>query len=79
MVLLTSDHGNAEEMIDYKHGGPYTAHTVKNPVPIVLIDPFRSRARRLRDGALCDVASTVLAMMDLPAPAEMTGTTLFFR
>jgi 2,3-bisphosphoglycerate-independent phosphoglycerate mutase len=75
-VLLTSDHGNAEQMIDHEHGGPYTAHTAKNPVPVILIDPSRPGAK-LRDGALCDVAPTVLAMMGLPAPAEMTGVTLF--
>jgi 2,3-bisphosphoglycerate-independent phosphoglycerate mutase len=74
-VLLTADHGNAEQMIDHEHGGPYTAHTVKNPVPIILIDQAHQRAR-LHDGALCDVAPTVLALMDVPAPAEMTGKSL---
>jgi 2,3-bisphosphoglycerate-independent phosphoglycerate mutase len=71
-VLLTADHGNAEQMIDHEHGGPYTAHTVKNPVPVILIDQARQGAK-LKDGALCDVAPTLLALMDVPAPAEMTG------
>jgi len=74
-VLLTSDHGNAEEMIDHEHGGPYTAHTVSNPVPVILIDPAR-RVAALKDGALCDVAPTLLALMEVPAPSEMTGQSL---
>jgi 2,3-bisphosphoglycerate-independent phosphoglycerate mutase len=75
-VLLTADHGNAEQMIDPATGGPYTAHTVSNPVPCILIDPARKQAR-MRSGALCDVAPTVLAMMGLDQPAEMTGRCLF--
>ncbi len=74
-VLLTADHGNAEQMIDPLTGGPYTAHTVANPVPILLADPARPAAR-LRDGALCDVAPTVLRLMGLAPPPEMTGTCL---
>ncbi len=74
-VLLTSDHGNAEQMIDHEHGGPYTAHTVSNPVPCVLINQTRGTAR-LQPGALCDVAPTVLDLLGQPAPAEMTGHTL---
>jgi 2,3-bisphosphoglycerate-independent phosphoglycerate mutase len=72
-VLITADHGNAEEMIDRKTGGPLTAHT-RNPVPVVLVttegDPFRHA--RLRSGAvLCAVAPTVLELMGLPVPSEM--------
>jgi 2,3-bisphosphoglycerate-independent phosphoglycerate mutase len=72
-VLVTADHGNAEEMIDRETGGPMTAHT-KNPVPVVLVttegDPLRNAT--LRFGAvLCVIAPTVLELMGLPVPSEM--------
>jgi 2,3-bisphosphoglycerate-independent phosphoglycerate mutase len=70
-LLVTADHGNCELMIDPVSGGPHTAHTT-NPVPLVVVDP--AGARPLRDGgALCDVGPTILAMMGLDQPAEMTG------
>ncbi len=75
VVLLTADHGNAEQMIDHEHGGPYTAHTVKNPVPMVLIDE-QQKSAALESGALCDVAPTVLELMGLTPPADMTGKSL---
>jgi len=75
MVLLTADHGNAEEMIDRKHGGPHTAHTSANPVPVLLIDPERPQVR-LKDGILADVAPTILTLLNIPIPEEMTGTCL---
>ncbi len=69
-IFLTADHGNAERMLDEK-GGPYTAHT-NNPVPYIIIS---SRNFVKGDGhALCDIAPTLLKMMDLPVPNEMTGT-----
>ena len=71
-VLLTADHGNAEQMIDPNTGGPWTAHSISNPVPCILIDPERTSAK-MHEGALCDVAPTVLWMMGLDQPAEMTG------
>jgi 2,3-bisphosphoglycerate-independent phosphoglycerate mutase len=73
-ALVTADHGNCELMIDPETGGPHTAHTT-NPVPIwwVTHDP---RGRRLRDGTLADVAPTLLDLLGLPAPAEMTGRSL---
>ena len=73
-LLVTADHGNCELMIDPESGEPHTAHTT-NPVPIWWItgDP---RGRGLRDGGLADVAPTVLDLMDLPVPAEMTGRSL---
>jgi len=71
-VLLTADHGNAEQMIDPHGGGPYTAHTVSNPVPLILIDPKR-RQSKLNPGALCDVAPTLIKLMGLAQPPEMTG------
>ncbi len=73
-ALITADHGNAEQMTD-EHGGPYTAHTVANPVPAILVAPGREGVR-LTDGALCDVAPTLLELMGLPTPAAMTGHSL---
>jgi 2,3-bisphosphoglycerate-independent phosphoglycerate mutase len=73
-LLITADHGNCEQMTDPLTGEPHTAHTT-NPVPIwwVTRDPA---GRRLRDGALPDVAPTVLELMGLPIPREMTGHSL---
>jgi 2,3-bisphosphoglycerate-independent phosphoglycerate mutase len=72
ILILTGDHGNAEEMIDLKHGGPHTAHTSGNPVPFLLIDPKRPKVR-VRDGILADVAPTLLTLLNIPIPGEMTG------
>jgi 2,3-bisphosphoglycerate-independent phosphoglycerate mutase len=70
-LLVTADHGNCEVMIDPDSGGPHTAHTT-NPVPLVVVDPAGDQP--LRDGgALCDVGPTILPMMGLAQPAEMTG------
>jgi len=72
ITLITADHGNAEQMIDPRTGDPHTAHTT-NPVPIHLIDEA-SRGLKLREGgALEDVAPTVLGLLGLEQPAEMTG------
>ena len=70
-VLLTADHGNCELMIDPATGGPHTAHTT-NPVPFVVLDPDGDRPLRV-GGALCDVGPTLLAMLGIPQPNEMTG------
>jgi 2,3-bisphosphoglycerate-independent phosphoglycerate mutase len=72
-LLVTADHGNCEQMWDPATNGPHTAHTT-NPVGIVLVEPDDSRtATALVDGALCDVAPTILGLLQLPQPAEMTG------
>ncbi len=72
ITIITADHGNAEQMIDPKSGGPHTAHTT-NPVPLHLIDED-SRGAKLREGgALEDVAPTMLALLGLDQPDEMTG------
>lgn len=74
-LLITADHGNAEEMVDRVTGAPHTAHTT-NPVPCILVGE-NYRGRRLGDGGiLADVAPTVLDLLDLPAPAAMTGRSL---
>jgi 2,3-bisphosphoglycerate-independent phosphoglycerate mutase len=78
VVLITADHGNAEEMFAPRSGQPHTAHTL-NRVPLILADP-RNRGIGLRhDGILADVAPTLLQLMGLPVPAEMTGTSLLLE
>ena len=69
-MLITADHGNCEKMLDEETGQPYTAHTT-NPVPIIYFD--ERPARIIDGGALCDVAPTLLKIMGLPQPMEMTG------
>jgi 2,3-bisphosphoglycerate-independent phosphoglycerate mutase len=73
-LLITADHGNVEQMIDLKTGEPHTAHTT-NKVPFIVADASgRSDPKTvLPEGALADVAPTVLQFMNLPQPAEMTG------
>ncbi len=72
-VLVTADHGNCEMMIDPETGGPHTAHTT-NPVPFLIVDHAGDTAGPLRGGgALCDVGPTILALLGLEQPTEMTG------
>lgn len=72
-LLVTADHGNCEQMWDPTTNGPHTAHTT-NPVGIVLVEPEgRRTAEALADGALCDVAPTILGLLGVPQPAAMTG------
>jgi len=72
-VLITADHGNAEEMVD-ANGNPHTAHTL-NPVRLVLVDDQRKTAK-LKEGRLADIAPTILDIMGIEQPAEMTGQSL---
>jgi 2,3-bisphosphoglycerate-independent phosphoglycerate mutase len=72
-MIVTADHGNCEVMIDPETGGPHTAHTT-NLVPVILTGGPAGAA--LRDGRLADLAPTVLALMGLPQPPEMTGQSL---
>ena len=75
-MIVTADHGNCEVMIDPETGGPHTAHTT-NPVPVALVGgPARAR---LHDGRLADLAPTLLDLMGLPLPPEMTGRSLIDR
>ena len=71
-TLITADHGNAELMIDPTTGGPHTAHTT-NPVPFHLIDEESKGVKLRAEGALEDVAPTMLALLGLEKPQEMTG------
>lgn len=72
-VFITADHGNSEQMIDYSNGNPMTAHT-SNKVPFLFVS---KDAKEMRDGGrLSDIAPTMLQVMGLEAPQEMTGKTL---
>jgi len=73
-MLITADHGNAEQMDDPKTGQPHTAHTM-NPVPILLVNA-PAWVAGLSDGRLADIAPTLLDIMNLPAPSQMTGRSL---
>jgi 2,3-bisphosphoglycerate-independent phosphoglycerate mutase len=72
-LLITADHGNCETMRDPVTGQPHTAHT-DNPVPCLLVNGPAQAS--LRDGRLADVAPTILELMGLPQPSEMTGRSL---
>ncbi len=72
-MIVTADHGNCEMMIDPATGKPHTAHTL-NPVPVILVGG--PEGARLRPGRLADLAPTMLELMNLPKPPEMTGTSL---
>ena len=74
IMLLTADHGNCETMIDPETKAPHTAHTL-NPVPVSLINADASK-NLAEGGRLCDIAPTVLDLMGLEKPVEMTGLTL---
>ena len=74
VMLLTADHGNAEQMQDPDSGGPHTAHTM-SPVPAILVNP-PPYAGAIDQGVLADVAPTLLHLMGLEQPVEMTGRSL---
>jgi 2,3-bisphosphoglycerate-independent phosphoglycerate mutase len=74
-LLVTADHGNCELMKDPETGGPHTAHTT-NPVPVVLVG---GGARSIQDGRLADLAPTLLDLMGIQQPAEMTGHSIIRR
>jgi 2,3-bisphosphoglycerate-independent phosphoglycerate mutase len=75
-LVITADHGNCEMMRDPADGGPHTAHTL-NQVPVILVDG--PGGVRLRNGRLADVAPTLVELMGLRQPAEMTGQSLIDR
>ena len=73
-MIITADHGNIEQLIDYDTGMPHTAHT-SNRVPVILVDEERKK-NRLNKGTAASVAPTVLQLLGLPLPKEMTGHSL---
>ncbi|HEX7622240.1 MAG TPA: 2,3-bisphosphoglycerate-independent phosphoglycerate mutase, partial [Anaeromyxobacteraceae bacterium] len=77
-MLVTSDHGNCEMMVDPVTGQPHTAHTL-GPVPFILADPDMKGAKLRAEGVLADVAPTALQVMGLPQPPEMKGLGLVLR
>jgi len=77
-AIITADHGNAEQMIDYTTKEPFTAHTT-NIVPCILVDNERKDAKLRNDGRLADLTPTLLDLMGLDKPQEMTGTSLLVK
>ena len=73
--IVTADHGNCELMWDEAQNAPFTAHTTL-PVPCILVDDARKDATLREGGRLCDLAPTLLELLGLPVPAEMTGKSL---
>ena len=74
-LLITADHGNAEMMIDPATGGPHTAHTT-NPVPFIVVAENGKKFSLKPGGSLRDISPTVLGMLGIPQPKEMTGSDL---
>jgi len=73
--IITADHGNADQMLDYEHGGAFTAHTT-NPVPVIVVDPENPQQALKATGRLCDLCPTMLDLMKIEKPVEMTGESL---
>jgi 2,3-bisphosphoglycerate-independent phosphoglycerate mutase len=73
-LVITADHGNAEQMLNYETGEKHTAHT-SNPVPLIVASN-NIKLDQEKKGALCDVAPTILDIMGIPIPPEMTGVSL---
>jgi 2,3-bisphosphoglycerate-independent phosphoglycerate mutase len=73
-LIITADHGNIEQLIDYDTGLPHTAHTT-NPVPLILVDEEHKKSR-LNKGTGVDIAPLILQLLDVPQPKEMTGRSL---
>ena len=77
VLFICADHGNAEKMIDYETGEPHTAHTT-NPVPFILVNYDESYTLR-EGGCLADIAPTLIQVMGMEQPKEMTGQSLLIR
>lgn len=78
VALVTADHGNCETMQCPITGGAFTAHTTNN-VPFILVAPHLSKASLRQDGALCDIAPTILGLLGIEVPGEMTGRSLILK
>ena len=74
--LITADHGNADKMRD-NDGKPFTAHTT-NPVPLIMVGMPKGK-KLMSGGKLCDLSPTLLEMMNIPQPKEMTGHSLITK
>ncbi len=75
-AIITADHGNADKMIDDETGEPFTPHST-NPVPAIVVDPTCPKRELREGGKLCDLCPTILKLMGMPQPKEMTGVSLF--
>ena len=74
VMFICADHGNAEQLLDYETGAPFTAHTT-NPVPFILVND--KQGRKLREGGcLADIIPTLIELMGMEQPKEMTGKSL---
>ncbi|MEG0985984.1 MAG: 2,3-bisphosphoglycerate-independent phosphoglycerate mutase [Clostridia bacterium] len=73
--VITADHGNADKMYDTVNGEPFTAHTI-NPVPVIVVDPAHPKHILRKGGKLCDLCPTLLTLMNLKKPTQMTGKSL---
>ena len=76
-MFICADHGNAEQLVDYATGAPFTAHTT-NPVPFLLVNADPAYGLR-EGGCLADIIPTLLELMGMEQPAEMTGTSLLVK
>ena len=76
VLIITADHGNAEQMIDYKTGEPHTAHTT-NPVPLILVT--ENDKLKIKEGKLADLAPTMLELLGIEKPEEMTGESILVK
>ena len=76
-LFICADHGNAEQLIDYETGEPFTAHTT-NPVPFILVNADPSYKLR-EGGCLADIAPTLIELMGMEQPKEMTGKSLLIK
>ena len=76
-MFICADHGNAEQLIDYETGGSFTAHTI-NPVPFILVN-YDSAYTLKEGGCLADIVPTMIEMMGMEQPKEMTGHSLLMQ
>jgi 2,3-bisphosphoglycerate-independent phosphoglycerate mutase len=76
-MFICADHGNAEQLVDYESGVPFTAHTT-NPVPFILVNYNKDYTLR-EGGCLADIAPTLIEMMGMTKPVEMTGKSLLIK
>ena len=77
VMFICADHGNAEQLVDYETGAPFTAHTT-NPVPFILVNADPSYKLR-EGGCLADIVPTIIELMGMEQPVEMTGKSLLVK